>query len=321
MSRTRKFSLAFLVMALAMLGYLMAIHLADQAEILASLRKLGAAQLALILALSLINYGLRFLRWHWLVHRLGHVVPPFQHLAYYLGGFAFTVTPGKAGEGIRAVYLKPHGVSYMDSLAALFMERLQDLLTIGLLSALIIYQFQDYQWLVLAALLFLVLVAWIVGLPTLPARLLQLEKRISVKPLSILLRHLAGLFEAATRLRQPALFSTGMMLGVVAWAAEGFALYLILVWLGMDISLPVAMGIYALSLLVGAASLLPGGLGGTEVAMAALLTLGGASPTIAVAATLLCRLTTLWFAVILGAGAIALLSTRSLVRAKPNAEY
>jgi glycosyltransferase 2 family protein len=321
LTHTRKFSLAFLIMALSMLGYLAAIHLADQAEILASLRELGGAQLALILALSLVNYGLRFLRWHWLITRLGHGVPPFQHLSYYLGGFAFTVTPGKAGEGIRAVYLKPHGVSYMDSLAALFMERLQDLLTIGLLSALIIYQFQDFQWLVLAALLLLALVTWTIGLPSLPANLLLLEKKISVRPLSFVLRHLAGLFDAATRLRQPSLFGTGMLLGVVAWAAEGFALYLILVWLGMDISLPVAMGIYALSLLVGAASLLPGGLGGTEVAMAALLALSGASPTIAVAATLLCRLTTLWFAVILGAGAITLLSARNLLRSKPNAEY
>ena len=53
-------------------------------------------------------------------------------------------------------------------------------------------------------------------------------------------------------------------------------------------------------MLIGAISFLPGGLGGAEVTMTALLMLNGMDNGAAVAATLLIRLTTLWFAVVLG---------------------
>ena len=76
----------------------------------------------LVLGLSLLNYLLRFYRWHWYLAHLGHTLPPLRHLTYYMAGFAFTTTPGKMGEAIRSIYLAPHRVSYADSLAA-FLRR------------------------------------------------------------------------------------------------------------------------------------------------------------------------------------------------------
>jgi len=53
----------------------------------------------------------------------------------------------------------------------------------------------------------------------------------------------------------------GITLGLVAWGAEGLAFYYIMHALGSDLSLPTALFIYAFSMLVGALSFLPGGLG------------------------------------------------------------
>ena len=55
------------------------------------------------------------------------------------------------------------------------------------------------------------------------------------------------------------------------------------------------------ALLVGGLSFLPGGLGSREVTMIGLLSLYGLPEAAAITATLICRLTTLWFAVVLGA--------------------
>ncbi|MDP2769829.1 MAG: flippase-like domain-containing protein [Giesbergeria sp.] len=92
----------------------------------------------------------------------------------------------------------------------------------------------------------------------------------------------------------------GITLGLVAWGAEGLAFYYIMHALGSDLSLPTALFIYAFSMLVGALSFLPGGLGGAEATMVALLMLNHVAQPQAVAATVLIRLATLWFAVALG---------------------
>jgi uncharacterized protein (TIRG00374 family) len=77
--------------------------------------------------------------------------------------------------------------------------------------------------------------------------------------------------------------------------------------MGVDVPAALAVGIYAVSVLVGALSFIPGGLGSTEAVMGLMLGLVGADLTTAVSATLVCRLATLWFAVLLGLGCMAVL--------------
>jgi uncharacterized protein (TIRG00374 family) len=74
----------------------------------------------------------------------------------------------------------------------------------------------------------------------------------------------------------------------------------LLVWLDFDLDVLQAIGIYGISMLAGAISFLPGGLGGAEAAMMALLTAGGATIATAALATVICRVVTLWFAVFIG---------------------
>ena len=87
---------------------------------------------------------------------------------------------------------------------------------------------------------------------------------------------------------------------MLAWSLQGFAFYYLMHAIGFELALPLAMGIYAIGLLAGALSMIPGGIGATEAAMGLLLAAAGAKPQIAVIAPLISRLSTLWFAVALG---------------------
>ena len=49
------------------------------------------------LGLACANYGIRFLKWEYLLRRLGIAVPRGRSLGIFLSGFALTVTPGKVG--------------------------------------------------------------------------------------------------------------------------------------------------------------------------------------------------------------------------------
>ena len=66
--------------------------------------------------------------------------------------------------------------------------------------------------------------------------------------------------------------------------------------MGADIGLAKAIAIFTFATLAGGLTGAPGGVGGAEAAMVALLALDGVRLDIAVPATALIRLTTLWFA-------------------------
>ena len=100
----------------------------------------------------------------------------------------------------------------------------------------------------------------------------------------------------------------GLGLGVLSWGLEGFSLYLVARDAGVGLSVATGIGIYAIAVLAGALSFLPGGLGSAEAVMGMLLMAFGADGPSAVAITLLCRIATLWFAVALGGVAVGILS-------------
>ena len=261
-----------------------------------------------LLALSLVNYSLRFLRWHYYLWRFGYKLPWWPSLRIYMGGFALTTTPGKAGEALRCVLLRPRGVAWPHSLAALMAERIGDLLAILLLAGIGLAAYPQGGSVLLLMGGIVVFLLWLVQQHRLLGRLRDwIERRFPER----LARLGAGSID--TILHSSSLFSIpllggSILLGLIAWGAEGLALYYLLQAMGSEVGIATAMFIYAFSMLVGAISFLPGGLGSAEITMVMLLSLHGMSPAEAVAATVIIRLATLWFAVLLGL--LALIPTK-----------
>jgi len=289
------------IAALGVIAYLIAALAADSERLVAALRGLGAAGLAWVLGASLLNYALRFRRWDRYLAALGHRLPAREHLLIYLGGFAFTVSPGKAGEAVRSLYLRErHGVPFADSMAALFVERLLDVLAIAVLASLIVGHDRSWWPVPVAAVALVTALAAVLGRPALAAGLSRLGARRSGRLAGALLG-LARLLQASAVLLTPGRLLGGLLLGLIAWGVEGLALQAICSSLAIDLDATAAVGIYAMAVLAGGlAVFMPGGLGGLELAMPALLVAQGAPLAAAVIAMLLCRLATLWFAVLLG---------------------
>jgi uncharacterized protein (TIRG00374 family) len=118
---------------------------------------------------------------------------------------------------------------------------------------------------------------------------------------SRLLRQLAAVLVQARRCHAPRLLLLATGLSLAGWIAEAWGCYLTLHWMGVDVGPMLAMSFYAISMLAGALSFMPGGIGGAEATMVGLLDLVGVGTAQAIAATVLIRLVTLWFAVGLGA--------------------
>lgn len=281
------------------LGYLAFSLWGGWHQVTSAIAKVGIQGTAVALIMSLLNYGLRFLRWQTYLDALGHRVPWRPSLRIYLSGFALTTTPGKAGEALRGVLLKPWGVPYAKSFAAFVSERLSDLFAVVLLTLFGLSLYPDARPLIIVGVALVVVGFFVLSqrhlLETVAGLIARRPSRVFA-----LLRHLMDVLLEAHRCHRFGLLIGATSLSLVAWTAEALAFHWILGWMGADIPLAFAVFVYAIAMLAGALSFMPGGLGGAEAVMTALLIWKGMPGADAVAATVLIRLATLWFAVGIG---------------------
>ena len=251
-------------------------------------------------ALSLFNYVLRVVRWRFYLQRLGHSLPWRFVSLTFMAGFAFTLSPGKLGEMVRARYYQPRGIPLAAVTGAFFVERLLDLVVMILLAVAVLAELQAYRsflWVAVALvgglLASVALVPWSV-----------VADRLSLHPHGRLVQTLTSIvrmFVSARLFLSPGMLVMGLVIGMAAWSCEAFGLKVVAdVISPAPLSVAGAMGIYAIAIIVGALSFLPGGLGSTEAVMAALLVAHGFQTSQAILLTLICRLLTLWLAVAIG---------------------
>jgi uncharacterized protein (TIRG00374 family) len=314
LSRTKR-RLLILIALLAALGYVGAAVVTDASKTYEALRQLGWIGCLLVLALSALNYVLRFYRWQSFLLRLGRVLPGSLHFLYYLSGFAFTVSPAKAGEAFRSIHLREHGVAYAESFAALFAERLLDLVAMCLLASLIALEHVAYRPLIAGVMIIATVLLAMACHPYLPRRLQSISDASKHRHLSMPLATLANLLRSSRRLLQPKPAIFGLTIALVSWGAEGLGFYLICQGLHQHVAPSTAIGIYALASLAGSAAFfLPAGIGGMEIVMTTLLVAQDSPLRTAIIATLLCRIATLWFAVLIGVAASAVVEFQLMPR-------
>lgn len=272
----------------------------DMAQI--DLTPLRAGWFAVVVAggLSLLNYALRVLRWRMYLQRLGHRLPWGFVSLTFMAGFAFTLSPGKLGEMVRARYYQPQGIPMSAVTGAFFVERLLDLAVMILLAVAVLAELQAYRsflWVAVG-----LVGGMLTGVAVVPwTRVAQHLMVVRQGKLVLAARPVVHMLVSARQFLAPSMLLTGLLIGLVAWGAEAVGLKLVAdVIAPLELSLPAAMGIYAIAIIVGALSFLPGGLGSTEAVMAALLFAHGYTMPQAILLTLICRLLTLWLAVAIG---------------------
>lgn len=295
-----RFTALLSIVLLTIIGYLLFSLWAGWSDVIAAFEQVGIKGVLVPISAALLAYAARFLRWQRFLTILGHKVPLIPSLRIYIGGFSFSVTPGKTGEALRSVFLKDYGVPYRESFGAFLAERFSDVMAcifLALGGLLYCPEMRPFLYIVL------ILAALILGFIQSSYLMRCLERFIKKITPERFGEHAEFVFETILSFRKCfSIFNliVGILLGMFAWGMEGAACYYLLSTFGEPISLHTTIFIYAFSLLVGAMTFLPAGLGGAEVSMIQLLRIYNVSPSISVAVTIVIRLTTLWFSVLLG---------------------
>ncbi|TCP41684.1 uncharacterized protein (TIRG00374 family) [Rhodovulum marinum] len=265
------------------------------------LLRLGPLQMALLLGLSLVNYAMRGLRWHLFARRVG--LPPdlVRDMRHYLGGFLMSVTPGRVGELVRVRWIRRETGLTLERTAPLFlMDRAGDLVAMALiLAGALALSTSGIAGAVPLAALALAAAAIATNSRLLTALITRTYRVVG--RWHRLFGRLRGMARTLAHFSHSGVLAGAVALGLVGWLAEGYAFYLLLAWLGADTSVATAMAIFVFATLAGGLTGAPGGLGGAEATMIALLTLEGLPPETSIAATAVIRVTTLWFAIGIGA--------------------
>jgi uncharacterized protein (TIRG00374 family) len=284
------------------LGLLVVVGLALTAnpkELAHSLRVFDLRLLVPVLALSLFNYGLRWIRWDIYLRRVGATLPKGRSLAVFLVGFLLSVTPGKAGELGKAWLVRELGGGRaLRVVSVVLAERVTDVLGTFVLIALGTFPLEGGPWIAAAGvagvIVTVVLLTWRRGAEWVFA---ILRKMPVVGPR---VPHLVEMYDRLRELLSPGLAVMATTVATVAWAAEGFGFWLVVRNYAPKADLLLSVFNYTAANVLGGHSMLPGGLGAAEGSLAALLHQQGLATADANSTTLIVRAATLWFSVLLG---------------------
>ncbi len=292
-------SMLFLV-GLGICLYLGAVLWTGWDQIGSAFNRLGWTALAWGTALASLAYGVRFLRWHFCLVRLGYHLPWCTNFSVYLSGLALTSSPGKVGETVRSVLLLPHGVRVPHSLGSFLADRMSDVLGVcmlGVCAGLVADQPMDLLGgavvvLVTASFMF----RWALTrdrVQTLWHGLAQRTHWLPVKAGNAVLDTWAKLWTVPNvpGFMVIAMVAYGLQAGVFAWFCF---------LSGIELSLAQAVLIFVNATLFGAASLIPGGLGVMEAALVVQLVAQGADQGVAISVAIAIRVVTFWWGLLLG---------------------
>lgn len=281
----------------------------DGAAMRGEVAKLRWADVLLLLGLSFGSYLLRFAKWRYYCGIRRIRLPLTHDLALFLSGFTLTATPGKLGEILKAWLLKrSRGIDLAETAPIVVAERLTDFTALLALTALGSSVLPGGRTIMAVGLsLTVAFLAFMAHRPLVMA-ILKAAERPSLT--AALARKGETAYESMRSLVTPSRLLWATLLSLPAWALECFELWLLLRGLGSSLPFRSCCFVYAGTSIVGALSMLPGGLGAMEGSMTGLLVQLGVARAAAASAVLVVRLTTLWFAV--GLGALVLAGTHHL---------
>jgi len=256
--------------------------------------------LVIILILELVSLLIRSYRQKIFLNHLGLKLSFVSNFKIYLGSMSLIFTPGGSGTIIKSHFLKENfGSSYSKFMPIALIERYHDLLAVNtiLFLSLIFYYNLASAFIVGVSSTLLIVIFLIIKNKTL---LVKTQKKLTnVKFLNKFIPN-SEFNESLELLSKSKIFSLGWLIGIFSWIIDATAVYFAFLAFNLDFEFLHTFQIYFTSLSYGAISLLPGGIGLTESSFLGLLTSNGLDFSISSSLILFVRLTTIWFATILG---------------------
>ena len=297
--------------ALAGLLYLGFTIYADFGQVVKAFSHFNWMFLPILLLCSVCNYLVRFSKWDYYLSILNIKISKIDSLSVFMSGLVMSVTPGKMGELLKAYLVKQlTGTSISKTAPIIFVERITDFVSLMLIALAGAYYYNYGRTIVIIVALFFFIIILFLSNRRIALPVLKLMEKNNFLNKHLLKIHNA--YESSYQMLSPFPLLKMTVVSLFSWFFECLGYYLILrnFPINIHISLLWSAFSYCFAIIIGAISMLPGGLGVTEGSLTYMLIQKGVSSQYAVASTFIIRAVTLWFAVLIGVISVSIYQKR-----------
>ena len=260
--------------------------------------------LPLILLLVSVSWIPIIIKWHFLLKNCELDVPLTKSIAVFFAGIAFEITPGQIGTLMKSQILKTScNIPRTKTVPIVVVEKMYDLIGAILASIIGIVSLGIDFYLIIIAILFLAVIFFFMYYR--PASEIFFKRITKTKFFS---KHVDNITEFHTIIQKSTHVKVAticILLSVTYWFIISIAVYYVLMAFDVNVlDYLTILAIYTTSILLGAISFIPGGIGVTEGSISGLFTLNGIDISTALILSVMIRVFTLWYSV--GVGFISL---------------
>ena len=256
--------------------------------------------LPLILLLVSASWVPLIIKWHFLLKNCEIDIPLTKSILVFLSGTAFEITPGQIGALMKSQILKTiYNIPRTKTAPIVLVEKVYDLIGAILASIIGIIILGVYPYLIVIAILVLAVIFFFMYYR--PASELFFKRITKTKFFSKYVENISEFDKIVQKSTSVKIATICILLAVTYWFIISTAVYYTLIAFDVNtLDYLKVLAIYATSALLGAVSLIPGGVGIAEGTIAGLLTLEGIDISIALVLSVVIRVFTFWFVVAVG---------------------
>ena len=296
-----KFDNRIILVLVAVIGiYAIFLFISDFSIISEKISNFKINYLPLILFLVTASWCPVFIKWHFLLKNCEIDIPLTRSITVFLSGLAFDITPGKLGALMKSQILKTSfNIPRTKTAPIVLVEKVYDLIGAILASIIGIIILGMDVYLIIIAILVLAMVFFFLYYR--PASELFFKRVTKTKFFSKYVENISEFDKTVQKSTNVKVATICILLAVTYWFIVSTAVYYTLI--GFDINILdylKVLSIYATSILLGAVSFIPGGVGITEGALAGLFTLEGIDVSTALILSVIIRIFVLWYSVSIG---------------------
>lgn len=297
-----------ILIALAIAPVIAIVFMDDFNAILTAISQFNANSIVLLTSLSLLLYIIRYIRWDIICRENNIYIAHKKNIIIYFAGLVMAFTPARGGEIMRTYFIPNTESRLRFALHSFFVERISDLIAVAIYCAIAIYYIQPkiLQMFKLDRMPSAFEVLLIVFTVLIVCVLIIIYNPLDFK------RKLKGL-KSITLGLTPVYAAKSIAISLIIWGLQLYIVLLIAELSLLSTTTTENTFIYTASLVVGTVSMMPGGLGGFDVAYMMLMSLFEQSPENALFSLIAIRIFGLWFGVILGMPAW-LISSRTMIK-------
>jgi uncharacterized protein (TIRG00374 family) len=296
-----KFDNRIILVLVAVIGiYAIFLFISDFSIISEKISNFKINYLPLILFLVTASWCPVFIKWHFLLKNCEIDIPLTRSITVFLSGLAFDITPGKLGALMKSQILKTSfNIPRTKTVPIIVAEKLYDLIGAILASIIGIIILGMNFYLIIIAILALAVIFFFMFYR--PASEIFFKRVTKTKFFSKYVENISEFDKIVQKSTNVKAATVCILLGVTYWFIISTAAYYILMAFDVNVlDYLTVLAIYTTSILLGAISFVPAGIGVTEGSIAGLFTLNGIDISTALILSVMIRILTLWFSVCVG---------------------